>query len=918
MKKIIRATIQLILLSILLTACSKKTPEEHITAAKSFISAHEIDSAIIEVKSAIQQSPKDSEIRLLLAQLYNKNGEAIPAEKEFLKAIQLGAQDDDILVGLLQAMRMQSKFAEIITYIDKNEPFKPTVFIVANVYKSIAYYELGDKKSASETLNDISETTDDNEYSILAKAYGNVFANKSNIALNEIDNLLKEQPDFTEALFLKGQLSLLNGNYSNSVSAFKQYLELLPRANHIRIYLANALVKNQQFDEAKEHLDFLLTIVPNHSFSNYLKAIIANKEGKFEQSNKLVTIAIQNGLDNIGTRSLAAVTAFREGLIEQSYNHLIIIQNDLPNDHLLTRLYAYVQLQLGYITDTSKTLGNMENISEEDISLYTATSFELIKSGNTKEAKELLNISSKIKTKNTQVMTQRGLLKLTLRDIDGLHDLEAAIELDPKFNTAKLALATTYIGMQEFSKAIEVAKQWQEEDPKNIAPFNLEAHIYIKEGNAEKAEKALEKASNIDPNNLLSQMFQVQKAIYSKNYTIAAEKLEFILTTFPRNFAVLSKYLSVKSKQNELDPALLAIENALKGTRNVYLDILYAKGLLKDKQATQAIEILSTISTNDTTPDHYWLLLSYAHRLNKDKQAEVNTYDNWAKKKIGTRSAYFAKAISHELQGNIIDANKTIEAWLNNNDKDYEFIMINAYYLVNIGHYAAANKIITSLPKPLLTFPQILQLRGILALENNNAANAQILLERSYQQAPKSKTAMYLSRAIEKNESVDSAIIFLTEKIKEQPKNSLMQMGLAELLLKKDKKSAITAYKKETIINPKNAAAFNNLAWLNMEQGYLNDAESYAEKAFQLINDNPDILDTLGYIKIKLNKISEAVTILKKGYDIAPQHGDIAIHYAQALIANKQTLLAKKVLSSVNVTDKRIMKEVKNMQSKLN
>ena len=82
---------KIITLSLLLTlaaGCSKKTSDEHFQDAQKFLNENNVQSAVIELKSAIQLSPENGKYRLLLAEVAMSIGDVATADKEYEKAIE--------------------------------------------------------------------------------------------------------------------------------------------------------------------------------------------------------------------------------------------------------------------------------------------------------------------------------------------------------------------------------------------------------------------------------------------------------------------------------------------------------------------------------------------------------------------------------------------------------------------------------------------------------------------------------------------------------------------------------------------------------------------------------------------------------------------------------------------------------------
>ena len=85
-------------LLIIVAACgSGDTTEEHIARANQFIAGSDYDSAVIELKNALQKDNQSGEARWLLGKVYLDSGDILAAEKELKRAQELGWSPDDVI-----------------------------------------------------------------------------------------------------------------------------------------------------------------------------------------------------------------------------------------------------------------------------------------------------------------------------------------------------------------------------------------------------------------------------------------------------------------------------------------------------------------------------------------------------------------------------------------------------------------------------------------------------------------------------------------------------------------------------------------------------------------------------------------------------------------------------------------------------
>ena len=105
---------------------------------------------------------------------------------------------------------------------------------------------------------------------------------------------------------------------------------------------------------------------------------------------------------------------------------------------------------------------------------------------------------------------------------------------------------------------------------------------------------------------------------------------------------------------------------------------------------------------------------------------------------------------------------------------------------------------------------------------------------------------------------------------------------------------SIEAYKDVLNIDPENALALNNLAYLYAERGEnLEEAMEYALKAVEADPENPVFLDTLGWLYYKVGDYQKAREILEKALSGEPNEPEIYEHLAEIHRALGEAVRAK-------------------------
>ena len=89
--------------------------------AQAYYEGHEYQSAVIELKNLLQDEADNAAARALLGKVYLELGNAAAAEKELLKAIELGLEGDEMRILVARARLMQGNVEAVIADIVPEE-----------------------------------------------------------------------------------------------------------------------------------------------------------------------------------------------------------------------------------------------------------------------------------------------------------------------------------------------------------------------------------------------------------------------------------------------------------------------------------------------------------------------------------------------------------------------------------------------------------------------------------------------------------------------------------------------------------------------------------------------------------------------------------------------------------------------------
>ena len=866
---------------IVLSACGGKSFEEHVSQANLLIEKGNLEAAIIEIKNAVRQQPNSAEVRLLLASSYMASGQMAFAEKEFKTALEI-SNDREIEGDLVRTIYLQDKLDDTVAF-NTNESVSKEVAAKIAVLKSLAHLRAGDNLQSRVETNRALRLEVDTKYGVLAKAIKTANTDIQQ-AIQQIDKLLITTPQFAEAMFAKGLFAMANKQYAEAIEAIKTHIELIPTGSTIRLYLADALVKNGQFEAAEKQADIILKQSKEQAFANQTKAIVRFQENDYEAALLHIEKAIQNGIDSNSNRLLAGLAAFQLQKYEQAHHRLSAIDKNLSPEHPAKKILYITQIQLGYTLDANDTLAELENLSAEDADLLAEASYELIKLGDIQEAKTPLSMLEEIADENAISMTRLGALKMTINDLSGVANLEQAMKIDPSLPQAKIALAAAYVQTKNYDKALELANTWISEQPEQVFGYNVAGLIYSLSGNEEKSLKAYQKALSIDPNNTASLLFFATVDERNGEFHAAKKYLKTALDLRPNYLPALRLNYRISTHIDDTADAIEAIENATKNLDNSHEHVtLLSRAYFSEGRFQDAIQTLESIDKKDSSLDkRFWITLAYSYLRNGDVEKAIATIDNWSKLAPKKEAIWLHKIQLEEGLQRYKEATLTAKSGLIHNPKSVRLRLVEANLLAASNLAMQAQASLDLLPNNAKELPFFKRIQGHIHALNDEYEKALPLLQQGYSAAPVLRNAKLVFVTYKALNKTPEAFQFLETHINNNPSDTNARLLISNEYIGFEPSKAIPHYKAILRTNEEDITSLNNLAYLLHQEGSLDLADEYAERAVKLAPEDPNILDTAGSIKIALGEKAQALTLLKKATALAPANLEFKEHLEKA------------------------------------
>jgi len=895
--KLVKFLIGISVISVLTACGSNETALTYIEKAKSFKST-DIDSKQIALKNAVKLDAKNAEARYLLGETYLDQGFGLGAVKELEKAYEYKFDENRVIPALARAYILTVSDEDVLDLnkhlANLNDEQKAHYL----AYKTLAAIRTNDLELAKQSVDTATEILANNTYTFLASAYLAMAENKLDIAKGYIDKALQISSTQVDALLLSGQISTALGDHKKATASYLKYAKLQRKSSIVILFLAQSLLKEGNYIEAERYADSILDSSPNQPFANYVKATTQFELKDYQKAKEHAETALKSKFNQGPLKLIAGVSSYFLGNYEQSHYHLNSIVNYLIPEHPARKMFAVSQLQLGLVDDISETLADFNSTTKEDEKFLTSLSYQLAEVGAFENAKTIAKQALNDTPENAEQNVRDGILKLMLNDPSGMQNLKDAVALNPAFLGAELALAYAAIQTNDFEQAILIAEKCKDKYPEKPGGYNVLAAVYLKQGLTEKAKQQLDQS--LQTKNNVFALLELTNLALAEQALDEAKRLSTIaVNTFPNNVNMLRLYhISFKN-----DEAFATIKDRYKSNKsNVAIGMLYTELLIETKKFNEAVNVIDTFETSVKSPKKLWQLKVLSHSGLQNIHKSQSILQDWVKTNPYHIEPVIILADYYSRNNQADNALNVIEKALAGAHTDNDMLKMGKMeLLLDTQQLEEAKKYYAQLKKEGIKLEIANGIEGKIAFLEKDYAKATTLLAKYYKAFPLSKNVILLAKSYQGNKENQKAIPLLESYLEQNENDNNVRAILANFYLHKQPEKAISTYKTILKKHPDNILVLNNIAWLSMEQGDLDNALAFSETAHKLAPDFINVIDTKAMILLKMDKKSEALSLLVRAYELSEgKNNEVTLNYIEVLIANKRFTKAKEIISSLN------------------
>ncbi len=333
-------------LAMLLPACSRPDTEALLASARKSMAARDDKAALIELKSALQQSPDSREARFLFGKTLLSGGNASAAEVELRKAMDRNYPADEVVPVLAQAMLANVKLKALV------DEFKDVKLSTSNAQASLkaslsaAYAALGMAEQSEAALKEALAARPDDVKALVLQARLYMGRREVPAAQQLLSQLLAAHPQDADVWKLNGDvLRAVNGDESGALAAYRKAIEFDRLNLPAHVEAINILFERNNLDDIAAQVAHLSSVAAMHPQTSYFRARLAYRKRDYTDARDALQQTLKVAPEYTDALELAGATELALGALPAARAQLLKVTQAAPQRAAAWRLLAQVHLR---------------------------------------------------------------------------------------------------------------------------------------------------------------------------------------------------------------------------------------------------------------------------------------------------------------------------------------------------------------------------------------------------------------------------------------------------------------------------------------------------------------------------------------------------------------------------------------------
>lgn len=856
--------------------------------AQQYHEVHDLNAAVIELKNALQQNPESLMARWWLGVIYLEQGDLAGAEKELMRARQLGAPAN-ILVWMGEVLLLQRQYQRVLSEIPLAPELEAKDLVEVHAIRGEAHLGINEPERARAEFENALAVQPDASRALVGLAQLAMHDGKLDETRQQIERALAADKASAQGWAVLGDVERLQQRLPEAELAYGKVVETA-RFLSLRgvglLQRASTRIEMKNYQGAAKDIRDARPLLPGHLGVAYAEGLLAFHQNHYAEAKESFEQVAKTDSNYLGTAFYLGASLLELGNQEQAERYLGQFLSAHPRSDQTARLLGETRLRRGDYAGATAVLKPLLGRNPEDVQILTLLSKATFAQGDKLQSEAYLRQAAVLQPGSAAGHYTLGLGLMALGEAgQGVQELEQAVALAPESDKAELILMMAYLKTKQFDKALTVAQQLQTKRPESPDPLTLAGIAYIGLEDLTNARAAFEQALKIRPGALSAATNLATLDLQTGNPDGARAYYQQILEYHSGDEKTLVNLAKLELRQGNLSEYVKHLDNAARANpRALEPRVMLARLQILNRDPLKALTTLGEV--REFYSEHPSLML-----LTGEAQLASGQTDNavWTfKKLVGLQpqwgQAYYdlagAYAVSKDTAGM---RGALLKALALEPGNPVAGPLIAR--LVSLARDAEeARGFAQALQQTQPDHPAVIELEAQMALRAQQPQQAMDVYHRALQRFPDNNIWLLRLAELQWNLNDQNANLWtLTRWLQEHPQDAVVMYALANNYLVLGRyPEATAAFAKVVELAPNTPLALNNLAWL-LRNDDPKAALTYAERAAQLSQD-VETIDTLGEVLLKNGQAARAVEVLRPVTQQTSVPPKLRYRLAQALV----------------------------------
>ena len=876
-----------ICLLLCLSACGSKTEAERISAAKALLDKRDVSGALIEIKNGLDKSPESPRLRALLGTALLRKGDPATAAIELRRALERNASEDDVVPELARAMMALGEAQKVVGQYANKTLSQAQAHADLKMTLAEAQAVLGNLDQARESASSALLLQPKLAAAAVLMARLTAASGDTTSALRQLDEVLSREPGEQRAGVLKADIQLrVLKEPEAALQTLRGVIKVHPDAVQARAAVVDILLQQLKVAEARVEFEPLQKLSPRHEETVFLQARLAFEAKDYKTSVELSEQLLARSPNSVRLLTLAGAAEYQLLHHALAEGYLTRALRQAPELLAVRQLLARTHLRAAQPDRALEALQPVLQSAQADAASLALAGEAYLDAGDVKRSEASFQRALKAAPNDAAVLTSLALAQFSRGDVGGaLTQLDALAKVDGAVQ-ASLALISARLHQNDPQGALKAVDALAQRLPGQAQPLHLRGRILLQQGDLKSAAAAFEQALAKEPHHLGAHTGLAELDFKAGKPDLARQRLDGLIKAAPRNTSVVLALAGFEARLGATAGAVAAryreaikLDKLQSAPHLSLVSHLLASGDPKGAQA--AAQDAAALLPNDLA---ILDALGLAQISAGDGQRAISTF-----KKL---TALQPKKAAHLVR--LADAHLAVKDRLSAASALRQAIEIEPDNLL-AQRGLAVMAVQDKRPQDALAIAHTLQkrkpkesygfaLEGEIQGTMNNWGAAAAAYTLAMQRSSSSELAMRQHQSLLAAGKGADAAAAAEQWRKSNPDDAGFVFYLGERAAAgKNWPQAEQHFRAALALQPRHAAAMNNIAWLLATQRKPG-AVAMAEAAAALMPDRAPFLDTLALALEAENQLGKALDTQKRAVKLDAKNPLLRLHLAQLLI----------------------------------